>query len=232
MKNQIKISEVSAMKKTKEKTVNNKAESKRSDRVTRVNGIDDDAWKTRVYENDLARMTRKHAWIGEEDDADKLRNAAAGTGTNAAGYETKVFEGLQFGRQYTQPEIEPPLSEQRRESEKKAAGSGMSIPDKIRSMRRIRIGDRRRFRRLLAVLALIVIVIVFEACFFVMEDRVSKLPAEIKNVQEQTADLTEDNKKLQEENENLGDSESKKELKESWERLRDKVKEAVGETSS
>lgn len=219
---------------TKGKRANNTDEGKRSDRVNRVNGIDDDAWKTRVYENDLARMNRKHTWIGEEDDAGKLRNAAAGIDTDAAGRETRVFEGPRFGRQYVQPEIEPPLSEQKRESEKKAAnaGSGEGSRQRIRSMRRIRIGDRKRFRRLLIVIAVIALAIAIEAGFFIMEARVGKLPEEIKAVNKQTEDIKADNAKLQKENENLGDGESKKELKESWERLRDKVKEAVGETSS
>ncbi len=219
---------------TKEKTVNNKAESKRSDRVTRVNGIDDDAWKTRVYENDLARMNRKHTWIGEEDDAEKLRNASVGINTDATGRETRVFEGPQFGRQYVKPEIEPPLSEQKRESEKKEANadSGGESRRRTRSMRKIRIGDRKRFRRLLIILAVIALAIAIEAGYFIMEARVGKLPEEIKAVNKQTEDIKADNAKLQKENDKFGDGESKKELKESWERLRDKVKEAVGEISS
>lgn len=218
---------------TKGKTANNTAESQRGDRVTRVSGIDNEAWKTRVYENDLARMNRKHTWIGEEDDSEKLRNASAGVRADVSGRETKVFEGPHFGRQYVQPEIEPPLSEQKRESEKKAAkAAGAGSRHRIRSMRRIRIGDRKRFRRLLIVMAVIALIIAIEAAFFVMEARVDKLPDEIKSVNKQTEDVKADNEKLQKDNEKLGDSESKKELKESWERLRDKVKEAVGETSS
>jgi cell division protein FtsB len=99
-------------------------------------------------------------------------------------------------------------------------------------MRRIRIGDRKRFRRLLILLAVIVLAIAIEAGYFIMEARVSELPEKIKAVNKQTEDIKADNVKLHKENEKLGDGESKKELKESWERLRDKVKEAVGETSS
>jgi hypothetical protein len=149
------------------------------------------------------------------------------------GRETRVFEGPRFGRQYVQPEIEPPLSEQKRESERKASNAGgTGSGHRIRSMRKIRIGDRKRFRRLLIVMAVIALIIAIEAAFFVMEARVGKLPDEIKAVNKQTEDIKADNEKLQKENEKLGDSESKKELKESWERLRDKVKEAVGEISS
>lgn len=206
-------------------------------RAARVRNLDEEAWKTRVYENDLARMTRKHTWIGEEDDAEKLKNADA---ANAAGgmRETRIFEGSQtdarYTRQYVRPEIEPPLSEQRSESEqsgdrKKTADNPIK---KLRSMRRIRIGDRKRFKRLIAVLAVIALIIICEAGFFIMDARVSKLPDEIRNVNKQTEDVRSDNKKLAKSNKELGDRESKEEQKASWERLRDKVKEAVGETSS
>lgn len=228
----------------------------KDDRATGIRSADEEAWKTRVYENDLARMTRKHTWIGEEDDAAKLNDTAAGAAdrhasvggnTGAAGRaaneadglrETRIFSGSQtdarYTRQYIRPEIDPPLREQRTESIRDERGTKTAGKPfkRISSMRKVRIGDRRRFKRLIAVLAVTALIILLEAGFFIMDARVKELPDEIKNVNKQTEDVLSDNKKLQKDNKKMGDRESKEEQKASWERLRDKVKEAVGETSS
>lgn len=183
-----------------------------SDRSTRLRSIDDEAWKTRVFEMDQARMNRRHTWIGEEEDAADLRR-------------TVVVK---------RSEIAPPLSEQMAASGEQEQQSGKDAGSvrRKRSMRKIRIGDRKRFRRLLIILAVLAVIIALEASFFAMDARVSKLPDEIKTVNEQVEDVKADNKKIKKENKELGDKAGKEELRDSWERMRDKLKEAVGETSS
>ena len=81
-------------------------------------------------------------------------------------------------------------------------------------------GRRKAF---FAVLVLIAALLIFEISFFVMRSNADSLPARTDAAIEETSKLEKENKKLEQKTEKLGDEEQIKELKESWERLREKL---------
>lgn len=87
----------------------------------------------------------------------------------------------------------------------------------------ITIPDKRRARLLIAALAAVVLILVFEISFFAMRSSVAELPEKTKAVTTQTAEISEENEKLTEQVAAYGDEKEMKELKESWERQKEKL---------
>ena len=85
------------------------------------------------------------------------------------------------------------------------------------------LSDDGKARRLIALLALFLLLVLFEASYFVMMKATDKIPAQTKEVNTQTVELQEENSKLASEVEGYGDKDQITEMKESWERPRDKI---------
>ena len=58
-----------------------------------------------------------------------------------------------------------------------------------------------------------------------MKSCAAKLPGETEDIRKQTAGLQDDNKKLQKKAEELGDYDQVKELRDSWQRLIERIEE-------
>ena len=79
-------------------------------------------------------------------------------------------------------------------------------------------------RKLLtAIAALVLVLLLFEISFFVMRSNAASLPDKAASVEKETSEILEENAGLEEKAETYGDEEQIKELKESWERLKEKL---------
>ncbi len=207
---------------------------------------DYDDWKTRVYRNDDLRAARKHTWIGTDEEAAEIeaRKTRIMQGLDPwDGSRTDSYTDLMGSRtgRFTMTEIDPPLSEQKKAQEQDPEADAydrdrVSFSERMRgawrSLRSIRISDSRRFRRFLVLCAVFAVILALEISYFYVKPYVDRMPEEIAGVNKQVKELRAENKELKTETDNAGDFESKKELKESWERLRDKLKEQAEVTSS
>jgi hypothetical protein len=116
------------------------------------------------------------------------------------------------------------------------AGAGLKAAasatrDAVESLRRVKVGDSAKFRRFLKVMGVMLIVLLLEIGYFAFANHVKKMPSEIKETQKELELTQKENELLTKELDELGDYDSTEELRQSWERLRDKVKNAVEETS-
>lgn len=82
-----------------------------------------------------------------------------------------------------------------------------------------------RLKALIAIAAVLVLLLAFEIGFVFMKSSAAKLPVETEDIRKQTAGLQDDNKKLQEKAEELGDYDQVKELRDSWQRLIERIEE-------
>ena len=87
------------------------------------------------------------------------------------------------------------------------------------------IADDRKFRRLKILAAVFVLILAFEICFAVMQYKSANLPGKTAELKSQTEAMLEENKELKSESENLGNYEEIKELRDSWERLKEQLEE-------
>ena len=100
-------------------------------------------------------------------------------------------------------------------------------PAKVRRKRtfNISIADNRKFRRLIVLAAAFFILLAFEISFVVMREQISTLPGKTAELKSQTETLTTENEALQKSADELGDYDQIKELRDSWQRIKDKLAE-------
>lgn len=111
----------------------------------------------------------------------------------------------------------------------KAAASATG--DAVESLRRVKVGDSAKFSRFLKIMGVFLIILLLEIGYFAFANHVKKMPSEIKETQKELELTQKENELLTRELDELGDYDSTEELRQSWERLRDKVKKAAEETS-
>ena len=114
-------------------------------------------------------------------------------------------------------------------------GSGLEVDDtedkqSARPPRRkrtytIAVPSGGRLKALIAIAAVLVLLLAFEIGFVFMKSSAAKLPGETEDIRKQTAGLQDDNKKLQKKAEELGDYDQVKELRDSWQRLIERIEE-------
>lgn len=97
-------------------------------------------------------------------------------------------------------------------------------PEKPKA-RTLVIADKSKFKRLVAVLAVFALLILFELSFVWMKYAAGAMPAKTESIRTETAELQEENKKLEEESAEYGEIDQVRELKESWERLKEKLEQ-------
>ena len=89
----------------------------------------------------------------------------------------------------------------------------------------VNVSDSRKFRRLIPVAVVLVLILVFEIGFAAMKMSIRSLPDKTKEVKNQTEQLLEENEELQQRSDALGDIEQIKELRDSWQRLNERLTE-------
>ena len=114
-------------------------------------------------------------------------------------------------------------------------GSGLDEDEKKQEPEKARPAGRktytftvpsgRRLKVFIAAAAVLVLLIAFEAGFLLMKSGASGLPAKTEQLKEQTAELQTQNEELQQTADTLGDPAQAKELRDSWQRLVERLEE-------
>lgn len=195
--------------------------------------------------NKQENKTSRHTWIGEGNETEQAVRPERRTYSQVP-FETKVVErqkkkytGFITDEELNNPEIfkmddrktilvskddiektliYPPFSQAKEAPEAEAEPQ----PAKRKAWS-VTIEDDRKFKRLIAVVAVFLVLLLFEISFVAMKVGASKMPAKTEATKAQTLELQEENKKLTEEADSYGEYDQLRELKESWERLKSKL---------
>lgn len=121
--------------------------------------------------------------------------------------QTRIYTGLGSGL-----DDEKPVPEKRKPSWTKRTFT-------------VNVSDSRKFRRLIAVAVVLVLILAFEIGFAAMKMSIRNLPGKTEEVKKETAQLLEKNEELQQKSDALGEIEQIKELRDSWQRLNERLTE-------
>ena len=122
--------------------------------------------------------------------------------------QTRIYTGLGSGLDDNEEKTEP---EKTRPARKK--NYTFTVP------------TGRRLKGFIAAAVVLVLLIAFEAGFLLMKSGASKMPAKTEQIKEQTTELQARNEELQQTADALGDPEQAKELRDSWQRLVERLEE-------
>ena len=89
----------------------------------------------------------------------------------------------------------------------------------------IQVTDNKKFRRLVALLAVFAVLLAFEISFAVMKARTSALPGSTAKLRSKTETLQANNKQLQESIDKLGDYDEIKAKKDSWQKTKEQLEQ-------
>ena len=105
--------------------------------------------------------------------------------------------------------------------------SGKPEPQKKRTRRvySINASDRKVRSRLMAVAVILLLMLVFDIGYLFLNHSVKTLPARTEKVQKETAEMVAETEELQQKADALGDYDQLKELRDSWQRLKDQLEE-------
>ena len=112
----------------------------------------------------------------------------------------------------------------------KAAGIAASVKGTADSIRRVKVADSRRFRIFIRIIGVFVLILLLELGYFRFAAHVKGMPETVSETKKELELTKKENELLAKELEVLGDYDSAEELKQSWERLKEKVEKAAGET--
>lgn len=206
----------------------------------------DDKGNTKPQEN----KTTRHTWIGDEEEIRQQEEMSkrrtytlSPQATRIVTRQKKKYSGFITDEELQNSEIikiedrktqlvsKEDISQTRiydpfGKSDETADGSSEAGPKKpvikLPKTLTIKMTDGRR-KGLIAVLVLVLLLVAFEASFFAMKSAASGLPEKTAAAKTQTEELKSENDKLKEQSELYGDAEQMKELKESWERQKEKM---------
>jgi cell division protein FtsL len=127
--------------------------------------------------------------------------------------QTRVYSG--FGSSI-EAEEENPQEEQEQPK-----------PARVRKKRTfsVSISDSRKFKRLIVLAAAFFILLAFEISFVVMREQISSLPGKTADLKSQTETIQTENEALQKSADELGEYDQIKELRDSWQRIKDRLGE-------
>ena len=190
--------------------------------VTRATFADTDVRSTRMATTRLVEREKRpyrgfitdeeisHAEaVAEIDRRAIAESRAAREAAMEAMTQTRVYSNLDV------PEEEKAVPEEEVQKKK---------PRKKRSVS-INVTDGKKFRRLVLLLAVFVVLLAFEISFAVMKARTATLPGSTAKLRSKTATLQADNTALQESIDEIGDYDEVKANRDSWQRIKDKLAE-------
>lgn len=127
--------------------------------------------------------------------------------------QTRVYSG--FGSSI-EAEEENPQEEQEQPK-----------PARVRKKRTfsVSISDSHKFKRLIVLAAAFFILLAFEISFVVMREQISSLPGKTADLKSQTETIQTENEALQKSADELGEYDQIKELRDSWQRIKDRLGE-------
>ena len=147
----------------------------------------------------------------------KAREASRASWTQPA--ETRIYTGIGSG-----------MNENRAEEKPAAEGPPAKPPAEPKPPRKKKVyrfdmSDDRKFRRFKVLIAVFLIALAFDLCFVFLKYSASGLPDKTAALKEQTSELNKENEKLRSDAEKLGDYDQIKELRDSWQRIKDQLDE-------
>jgi cytoskeletal protein RodZ len=100
-------------------------------------------------------------------------------------------------------------------------------PVKVRRRRsfNVHIADSRKFKRLIVLAVAFFVLLAFEISFAVMKAQTASLPDRTAEFKSQTEALQTDNEALRKSADEIGEYDQVKELRDSWQRIKDKLAE-------
>ena len=201
--------------------------------------------RTRIYDvlDKDTRVMSGHKWIGEGDDPvirpvrsdtmigidrstipppmdDRRTRVGRDSNTRVVSRPASRMPGMPL-------DGDPGDSRSFRETVTSAAGR---VRETASAVRNVKVGDSVRFTRFLKIMAVFLIILILEIGYFAFASHVSNMPAETEKAKKELELTKKENAILEDELAVLGDHDSAEELRQSWERLRDKLKEATAET--
>ena len=138
--------------------------------------------------------------------------------TPAPSEEQKTEETEKQEPEATEPKATEPEAEKPEETAEKTK------PRRKKSFS-IQVTDSKKFRRLVAILAVFAVLLAFEISFAVMKARTSALPGSTAKLRSKTETLQANNKQLQESIDKLGDYDEIKAKKDSWQKTKEQLEQ-------
>lgn len=179
--------------------------------VTRATIADGEARPTRLVERQkrpyrgfITDEEVKHAEAAAE--IDRMSRAESQAARDRM-MQTRVYSGLGSG-----------LDDEEEKEEK--------APETARRTRRhitIRMDDEKKRKRLIALLAVFVMLLAFEISYFVMKAETASFPGKTEQLKAQTEAVTAENENIQGESEKLGDRDEIAANRDSWQKIRDQL---------
>lgn len=201
--------------------------------------------RTRIYDvlDKDTRVMPGHKWIGEGDDP-VIRPVPTDTiiGIDRSTIPPPMDDRrTRVGRDSNTRVVSRPSSHMPGETSGEGTGDGRGFTETVRSavgrardtasaVRNVKVGNSARFARFLKIMAVFLIILLLEIAYFGFESHVKVMPAETEKTQKELELTKKENAILEDELASLGDHDSAEELRQSWERLRDKLKKATAET--
>ena len=98
-------------------------------------------------------------------------------------------------------------------------------PVRVRRTYSINLSDGKVRKRLIALAVIFALMLLFDIGYLFLDRSAAGLPGRTESVQKETADVLAENEELQQTADNLGDYEQLKELRDSWQRLKEQIEE-------
>lgn len=201
--------------------------------------------RTRIYdvlEKDT-RVMPAHKWIGDGDDP-VIRPVSTDT---MIGIDRDTIpppmddRRTRVGRDSNTRVVRRPATRMTGDPSGEPSGEGRGFRETVTSaagrvrdtasaVRNVKVGNSVRFARFLKIMGVFLLILLLELGYFAFASHVKGMPAETKKTQKELELTKKENTILEDELAALGDHDSAEELRQSWERLRDKLKKATAET--
>ena len=98
-------------------------------------------------------------------------------------------------------------------------------PVRVRRTYSINLSDGKVRKRLIALAVIFALMLLFDIGYLFLDRSAAGLPGRTESVQKETAEVLAENEELQQTADNLGDYEQLKELRDSWQRLKEQIEE-------
>ena len=189
---------------------------------------------TRIYDvtDKETRIVPRHRWIGEDgQDANDL---------------TRIMDlsAARMPEEEVRPGDEPKSARERISGAAKsvsgaakgaagaAKGAASAVSGAARDVRNVKVADSARFGRFLKIVGVFAVILLLELGWLWFSGHVRGMPDQIAKTQKELDLTKKENALLDEELNALKEAGKTEEQKQSWENLRDRVREATGQTSS
>ena len=192
--------------------------------VTRATFADTDMRGTRMIRTKVVERPKKPYRGFITDEEISQAEAAAEIDRRAIAESRAAREGLAQTRIYS-GFGEPEETEKAEDKADRTAEEPQKPKARRKKTVNIQIADNNKFRRLVVLLAVFVVLLAFEISFAVMKARTATLPGSTAKLRSKTETVQANNTKLQESIDKIGDYDDVKANRDSWQKIRDQLAE-------